>query len=140
MNESQLMYIKKVRNFFQFFNIPSDVCVFIACQFALESNFGSSKLALENFNHCGMKNPMVRISSAVHAGDADFHWANYSNYQLCCMDYLLCIQYHRPLSVDYDTPVHFARFIAKFYCPEKDYIDKIFKIYNQFKSLENGKN
>lgn len=113
--------------------------VWIGCQFALESNYGNSNLAKVNNNYCGMKNPLVRISTALHAGDPLFHWAVYDNLDDCITDYVLCIQYHKPISVDYDTIDHYSRFISKFYCPEVDYIDKINKIYSQFISYKNGK-
>lgn len=138
MTDLQFNYIKSISRVFDCFNFYPDVSVFIACQFALESNFGTSKLAVDNNNHSGMKNPMVRISCSVCFGNSSHYWAYFHNLHSCCVDYVLCLQYHRPLSVDYDTPEHFARFISKFYCPEKDYITKIFKIYNQFKSQQNG--
>lgn len=80
-----------------------------------------------------MKNPLVRISTAVHAGDPAFHWAQYDDLEACCFDYLLCLQYHRPKACDYDTIEHFSSFIQKFYCPEMGYIDRVNRIYSQFK-------
>ena len=115
---------------------PQEVCDFIACQFSLESSFGESGLAHANNNYCGMRNPLVRISSALHAGDANYHWAHYVSLENCVLDYLLCLQYYRPLSTDYDSVVHFSRFISKFYCPERTYIDKINLIYQQFKTFK----
>lgn len=120
----------------QYSNFSKEVCDFIACQFALESHFGLSPLACDNNNYCGMKNPLVRISSAIHAGDCNFHWAQYDSIHACVIDYLLCLQYHRPISTNYDTIEHFSAFIKKFYCPERDYIDKINLIYQQFKSFQ----
>lgn len=123
----------------KYFPCLSRVGDWIGCQFALESNFGISNLAKDNNNYCGMRNPLVRISSARHVGDPLYNWAIYDNLNDCIIDYILCIQYHKPLSVDYDTIEHFSRFIMKFYCPERDYIDKINKIYSQFNSYQNGK-
>lgn len=118
-------------------NFPIEVCDFIGCQFALESNYGKSDLAKSNHNLCGMRNPIVRISTAIHAGDGQFHWAQYTDAIHCIYDYLLCLQYHRPLSTQYDNIKHYSEFIRKFYCPEMDYIERINKIYHQFKSFKN---
>lgn len=83
-----------------------------------------------------MKNPLVRISTAVHAGDPVFAWAQYADLELCCFDYLLCLQYHKPSTRDYDTIEHFASFISRFYCPDKGYIDRVNCIYSQFKTYK----
>lgn len=134
MNNSNYSFIVNVSSIFKSLTqFPQEVCDFIACQFSLESYFGESDLACVNNNFCGMRNPLVRISSALHAGDCNFHWAQYVSLQTCVIDYLLCLQYHRPSSIDYDSVAHFSRFISKFYCPERDYIDKINLIYQQFK-------
>lgn len=137
MNNSNYSFIANVSSIFKnLTQFSQEVCDFIACQFALESSFGESALAHANNNYCGMKNPLVRISSALHAGDGNYHWAQYVSLQDCILDYLLCLQYHRPLSTDYDSVVHFSRFISKFYCPERNYINKINLIYQQFKSFK----
>lgn len=141
MNKSNYLFISNVssimRSFTQF---PEDVCDFIACQFALESSYGESPLASANNNYCGMRNPLVRVSCAIHAGDPNFHWAQYADLHACSFDYLLCIQYHKPISTNYDTVKHYSVFISKFYCPEVGYIDKINRIYSQFNSYQDGKN
>lgn len=116
---------------------PPEVCDWIGCQFALESSFGESSLAHAKKNYCGMKNPMVRISSAIHAGDCYYHWAQYVSLDFCVIDYLLCIQFHCPITTNYDSITHYSKFISKFYCLENDYIDKINLIYQQFKLLKN---
>lgn len=118
---------------------PVDVCDYIGCLFSLESSFGTSNLALDFNNYCGMKNPLVRISSAMYAGRSGegYFWAEYSSLNSCVVDFLLCLQYHRPKSSDYDTVEHFSRFISGFYCPECDYITKINSIYSQFKLFNN---
>lgn len=137
MNKSNFDFINKVScRVFRFSQFTEDVCDWIGCQFALESSFGESSLALSNYNFCGMRNPLVRISSAIHAGDGLYHWAQYTDIDACIVDYLLCLQYHRPISTQYDTIVHFSSFISKFYCPDRDYIDKINLIYQQFKSYQ----
>lgn len=141
MNQTNYLFCSGVAVYiYTYSQFPLDVCNWIACQFALESCFGNSSLARSNNNFCGMKNPLVRISSAIHAGDPNYFWAQYDDLFSCCVDYLLCIQYHRPLSCDYDTIEHYSCFISKFYCPDRDYIDKVNLIYSQFNSFKNGKN
>lgn len=120
----------------RFSQFSDDVCDWIACQFALESSFGESSLARSNYNFCGMKNPLVRISSAIFAGDCNYYWAQYADFDSCVVDYLLCLQYHQPISTNYDTISHLSAFLRKFYCPDKDYIDKINLIYQQFKTFQ----
>lgn len=138
MNKSNFNFIERVAFLVsRYSQFPDDVCFWIGCQFALESSFGESSLAKSNKNYCGMKNPIVRISCAKHAGDCNYHWAQYFSLVSCVVDYLLCLQYHRPVSVDYDTISRFSSFVRKFYCPEKDYIDKINTIYSQFKNYKN---
>lgn len=141
MTQTNFLFCSGVASIIHAFSqFPQDVCNWIACQFALESSFGESSLAHSNNNYCGMSNPLIRISSAIHAGDPIYVWAQYDDLFSCCIDYLLCVQYHRPLSSDYDTIVHYSRFISKFYCPEEGYIDKVNLIYSQFNSFQNGKN
>lgn len=138
MNRSNYLFCCSVsaiiRTFSQF---SADVADWISCQFALESSFGESALAHANNNFCGMKNPLVRISTAVLAGDSNVAWAQYADLLACCIDYLLCIQYHKPITRDYDSIEHYASFISKFYCPEKGYIERVNLIYSQFKEFKN---
>lgn len=140
MNTENVSFIENVLCVLSYYwpQCPLDVRYWISCQFALESGFGTSSLSEDNYNFCGMKNPLVRISCAEHAGDPNYHWASYDTLGCCIVDYLLCVQYHRPLFCDYDTVFHYSQFIRKFYCPERDYIDKINSIYQQFKNFKNG--
>lgn len=115
---------------------PQDVADFIGCQFALESDFGRSSLAVGNENYCGMRNPSMRISTAHHAGDGSYNWASYDDLYSCVIDYLFCLQYHHPCFDNYSSVLGFSNFIRKFYCPEKDYIDRINSIFQQFKSFK----
>lgn len=136
MNKLDFGFIVSVSTIFsEISQFSKEVCDFIGCQFALESSFGRSNLSVTNNNYCGMKNPLVRISTALHAGDGVYHWAQFQDLYSCCIDYLLCLQYHRPISTQYDTIPHYSAFIKKFYCPDTDYIDKINKIYQSFKSF-----
>lgn len=137
MNKSQFDFIVSVSSIVsEISQFPDDVCDFIGCQFALESHFGESPLAHTNENYCGMKNPLVRISTALHAGDGNYFWAQYDDMYSCVIDYLLCLQYHRPISTNYDSISHLSAFLSKFYCPDRDYTNKINLIYQQFKSFQ----
>lgn len=137
MNKQQFGFITTVSAYVKAMTqFPQEVADFIGCQFALESSYGESSLAHSNNNYCGMRNPLVRISCALHAGNGQYHWAQYVDLFACVMDYLLCLQYHLPTSDNYDNINRFSNFIKKFYCPEKDYIDRINKIYQQFKTFK----
>lgn len=138
MNKLEFAFIVSVSSCFsELSQFPKEVCDFIGCQFAFESDFGRSNLAVTNENYCGMRNPLVRISTAMHAGDGVYHWAQYHDLYSCVIDYLLCLQYHKPISTNYDTIPHLSSFLSKFYCPDKNYIDKINLIYQSFKSYKN---
>lgn len=130
-------FIAQVSSWVFHFGFSSEVSLFIASQFALESDFGTSNLALKYHNYCGMRCPMVRISTAVNAGDGQCTWASYSNLHDCVTDFILCLQYHRPFSEIKDNIAAYCRFISRFYCPERDYISKINTIYSQFKIYKN---
>lgn len=115
-------------------SVSESVSLFIACQFALESNYGTSQLATKYNNITGMRKPLVRPSTCEVDLDSN-GFAVYSCKMYCIIDYFLCICYHRPLSEDFEDVKKYARFVKKFYCPEKDYIDKIMSIYNKFTYL-----
>lgn len=106
-----------------------DVRDFIACQFALESNFGESSLAQSCYNLSGMKHPLVRPTTSIHAYNG---FATYGSVTSCVVDYVLWISYRKPLRKELED-INLFKGILKNYCPEKDYIDKINKIYSQFK-------
>lgn len=126
-------FLSEVRAWVKTFGFTEDVAFFIACQFALESDFGNSVLVHKYHNYCGMRCPLVRLSTALNAGDASSTWASYYSLADCVTDFILCLQYHRPLSDIKDNIAAYCRFISRFYCPERDYISKINTIYSQFK-------
>ncbi|MBQ3943310.1 MAG: glucosaminidase domain-containing protein [Elusimicrobia bacterium] len=137
MEQKKQTFIFSICDSLRKYNLTNEVKIFIACQFALESNFGTSQLARNRNNFCGMKTPLVRISSANNAGKPLEAYASYSSLNDCVDDYMLCIQYHRPMSTQYDTIKHYTEFIRKFYCPEKDYIERIEKIVKDFLNIKN---
>lgn len=134
LSELQVDYIKSTACDIEevFPTLPHDVITFIACQFALESSFGTSRLAKECHNHCGMKAPLVRPSTALNRG-VSVVFADYPNKYFCIVDYFLCLSYHQPLAKQLENLDLFKHFI-KFYCPEKDYVNKIINLFNQFKN------
>lgn len=132
MNKLEKFYYF-MRPFFDGYRLSSDVRDFIICQFALESDFGTSRISLDSRNYCGMRYPLVRLSMALDK-DPQSGFAVYGTLQDCVHDYFLCLQYHRPFSHVWDDVEKFKSFIAPWYCPERDYLDKITKIFNQLKS------
>lgn len=133
MNDSQKAFIVMLIPEFLRFGFQRDVAEFIACQFALESNFGRSHLATLFNNYCGMRMPLVRIN-VVLAQDPKTGFAIYSSLFDCILDYMLCLQYHRPISSIRTSVDRFKFFIKEFYCPEKDYIDKITNLLKSYKN------
>lgn len=136
MKKEHVDFINQVSSLLLDYHFSKEVADFIGCQFALESSFGRSSLALNHNNFCGMKTPMVRISVADNfsVSDSNNVFAHYSGLEWCICDYVLCIQYHRPKFDDFHNLQSFMHFIKGWYCPDKDYISSINRIYVQFKS------
>lgn len=136
MESRKIGFVTMIANALRRYNsLSSDVRLFIGCQFALESDYGTSHLCARNSNYCGMRIPRVRISLAVNsntlvpAGD----FACYSSLSDCVADYVLWLQYnHCPIRAQKNVD-DFSKFLVeKGYCPDKDYIQRILSIYNQF--------
>ena len=107
------------------------VSMFIACQFALESDFGCSKLATEHNNYCGMKIPHRRCFYGVRLDGCQF--AHYASSNCCIHDYISWVMFNRPLTFNLHDVESFKLFLRDSgYCPEKDYISRITNIFNQF--------
>lgn len=133
MNEKQIKFIFDISQDFRDFGILDNVADFIACQFALESNFGRARMVETKHNYCGMKCPSYRPTL-----DLDFkpnQFARYRSLIECEIDYLLWLAYNRFNRFDLSCIDSFSRLLkAKSYCPEKDYIEKIQSIYQLFKN------
>lgn len=141
MKKDQLDFIEKVSSILRsVYHVHDEVADFIGCQFALESSFGRSSLAVNHHNYCGMKCPLVRVSVANNYQNPVDKWADYSSLEQCICDYMFCLAYRRPLSLSFETINHFIYFIKGWYCPEKSYTDKINSLYVQLKSYKNGRN
>lgn len=132
MIKLQFEFIKSIAELVIPFGFTSEVANYIGCQFALESKYGMSKLARENFNFCGMKTPLVRISCACNLGSKDT-FAKYHSLADCVTDFMLRHQYFKPLSYIRKQLGDYKYFLKdSCYCPEKDYIKRIDVIYQQF--------
>lgn len=107
-----------------------DVKYWIACQFALESNFGQSLLARNKHNYCGMCIPKSRISlnSAVSG-----NFAKYDCFLECVLDYCYWLAWNKFTYLDlFNLDLFTRKLIAKGYCPESDYVDRVYTLYNSF--------
>lgn len=133
MTTEQFNFIDYFRHLFvSCYHFNDDVSIWFASLFALESNYGNSLLAKEHNNLCSMKCPKVRISVCSNFGSDDI-WATYVSHTICVLDFVLWLQYQRPLRKELESPELLYSYFRK-YCPEKDYISKINRIYQQFKS------
>lgn len=133
MEETKQIFIKTWSTYLRTYcrTISPDVAEYIACQFALESNFGNSKLAKEQNNITGMRRPLVRPTCSL---DTQTHFATYQNQSFGVLDFLLCLSFHKLQAYNLDTIKHYKAATEKWYCPERDYHTKIQFIYSQFKS------
>lgn len=102
---------------------------FIVAQFALESNYGSSRLASAQHNHCGMKLPKKRLTYALSEENG---FAKYASLHWCILDYISLMIYNgitQEIAKDVDL---FSNFLQKIgYCPDANYISNIYQIYLQ---------
>ena len=115
----------------------TEIAEFIGCQFALESNFGISRLAIISRNYCGMKPAFRRVSYRIYEKD-DNGFAVFDSLDSCVLDYVSWIYYNRPNKQELTYLDSFIIFLRNSgYCPEKDYISKIQSIYQQFKNYKN---
>lgn len=109
-----------------------DVKYWIACQFALESNFGHSFLAKNKHNYCGMRIPKSRISMNM-AVSGEF--SKYDSLVVCVIDYCYWLVWNHFTYMDlFNLDLFTRKLIAKGYCPESDYIDRVYTLYNSLKS------
>lgn len=133
MKKEKVDFIKKVsenqilRHFF-----ADEICDFIACQFALESDFGTSMLAEKFHNFSGMKVPHKRPTSRSRYRDY-LGFCIYFDLDYCVSDYIMRFLYFYPHSnAVYDLSAFKIHLQNSGYCPEKDYLSRIETIYNQF--------
>lgn len=133
MEEYQILYIEKIAYFDtlrRFFN--GDICDFVACQFAIESNFGRSNLAIEACNHSGMKVPHRRVCNNIGSYKG---FSKYLNLCQCILDYILWVFYYRPSLDDLSCVSSFMKFLErKGYCPYYGYTQSIYLLYKKYKN------
>lgn len=129
MNGYRLDFIQRVICINHLRHFSFEVRLWIACQFALESNFGTSPLAADNENYCGMKSPVRRIN---FCDSTSKEFASYSSLVACVVDYLLWLAWNHFTVLDCKDVNKFKlRMVASVYCPENGYIEKIDSIYLQ---------
>lgn len=114
-----------------------NVACFIACQFALESNFGQSRIARTRHNLCGMKHPQLRPTYDLLRAAT---FADYDSKESCFKDYQLWLAYSKFTQFDLSNVECFkAKLRSKNYCPETDYIDRIQSIFDWFNGFVSKK-
>lgn len=132
MTKEQMLFIQTWKTYLnRFRNMSDEVRTVIACQFALESDFGSSRLAKENNNICGMKIPLVRPTTQI--GTKGF--ASYQNQTQCVIDFMLCLAFHQLGTRELENINYYLNNIKKWYCLDKGYTENIKSIYSQFQNF-----
>lgn len=137
MKTVNYLWIKSISDWIveRFTYVNPDIALFIACQCAMESSYGKSVVALENYNIIGMKLPKNRLTCAI--GEKHGH-ACYSNVYCSVMDFFYWLQWHgfnqRDLKKSLET--YLKRFSVLGYCPSDNYINSIQSIYQSFKSYK----
>ena len=130
----KLSYVEEIATFFASF-CSADVAFFIGCQFALESNYGQSSLAFRHHNHCGMKEPHVRVTLSLPGTSSGF--ASYTSLMSCMIDYSLWLAYNKFTSLQlFKSELFKQRLVACGYCPEKDYVSLIQSIYENLQNYK----
>jgi len=113
-------------------HFSGDVFDFMACQFALESGYGTSELSVVYHNDSGMKRPTQRKTFANNFYSHD-RFAHYNSYEDCYHDYLHLLLIRKPSGAEALTIDGFMKFLVRIkYCPEPDYTTRILNIYKQF--------
>ena len=111
--------------------MSDEVRYWVACQFALESNFGNSRIAKTRNNYCGMKVPVCRVS----LNDAATGFASFSSLDDCVLDYCYWLAWNKFQSDQlWNLSLFILRIRACNYCPDLYYTDKITQLFTQFKS------
>lgn len=122
-------FVEKYATMFPSF-FTNDVCVWVACQSALETGYGTSAIFQENHNLFGMKKPNVRptYATGVNRGHAV-----YNNHAASFLDYVLLLTYQKVSRNDCKDINNFALFIERIgYCPSSRYTKTINSIFNEY--------
>lgn len=113
-------------------SFSAEVRKVIACQFALESNFGRSPLA-ENFNNfCGMHHPIRRPSLSL--GAVSCNYASYDSLESCILDYLLWLSWNHISDRKFkrSKEVFLQSVVDANYCPTPGYLNSIINLFNDY--------
>lgn len=103
----------------------------IACQFALESDFGRSSAARYFYNISGMSFPKRRLTLAIYVTNKPY--ACYDSIEDCLIDYALYLAYWRIQPKETQSVDGFCRFLTRVnYCPASTYTDSVKSIYKQY--------
>lgn len=143
IDDRQRDFILHTSFYLKAYNIPEEVAQFMACQFALESGYGSSALAQDYNNITGMRVCYMRPSNQLNYHDEKkTSFGQYLSKTECLDDFVLWLSYQRCNRSDYTSIKSYcALLIRTKYCEEKgrsinpetsEYIKRIKSIYNQF--------
>lgn len=128
MDAKKLDFVKMVSSSIMKYlpSVNGDVTRWIVAQFCLESDFGRSMISNYRHNICGMKQPSKRLTCSLPESKV---FACYSSYDVCIVDYLLCIVHHGCTQDHLKSLSLYRTFIGRFYCPEPDYLNRVDKLY-----------
>lgn len=130
ISKEKIAFLELVENIMVHCNVGENVARYISCQFALESSFGTSRLAKSQHNFCGMKQPKYRINNSLFK---EPEFASYLSLTDCCIDFLFWMLYnHATEDVFHSVNAYCEFIVVKGYCPASDYIDRIDSIYKQY--------
>lgn len=124
-------FINFVADYMMNIGCDNRVAEFIAFQFALESNFGQSRLAKTRSNLCGMRIPALRPTTNIAVTG---NFAKYNSDLDCLLDYALWLAFGKFSQFDL---CHLDCFLdklrAKHYCDDADYIQSIINLQQNTK-------
>lgn len=116
--------------------VGPSVMVFVACQSALETAYGTSHVYLDNHNLFGMRYPKSRINLALneHLGHAC-----YVSDRDSVVDYLfLWCSFNKFIASDLlKSDAFITKLSSSGFNPSSKYIDTIISIYKSYKNYDN---
>lgn len=139
MKEKNVKFIDSIVEMIvnRFIYVNLEIAQFIACQSALETAYGQSRIYFENHNLFGMRVPKVRLSNCV--GEKYGH-AVYSDYLCSLYDFFYWLQFNgfsqKDLFGKYEAYV--KKFRSSPFNPSPHYVDLIISILTNYKIQKNG--
>lgn len=141
MNKEQFHYIEFIQSLVLSHvndSFSDDVALYIGCQSALESFYGKSRRALDSNNVFGMKIPRKRLSIADCSGADGF--SKYACFLDSVLDYLYWLCYNHVSKQELNDVSSFSKFLVrKNYGPDAVYINRINRIYENYKQIKKSK-